>query len=84
MKGARALNKPTKSSKTNCLLELNSYAQTDIETFDKFESSILLIARFFFQANDEPNSQAWKFIKKRFFLNLHGIKRLTTMCLSSA
>lgn len=60
MKGARALNKPTKSSKTNCLLELNSYAQTDIETFDKFESSILLIARFFFQANDEPSSKAWK------------------------
>tara|TARA_B100000965_G_C18915960_1_gene466645 strand:- start:51 stop:287 length:237 start_codon:yes stop_codon:yes gene_type:complete len=78
------LNKPTKSAKLNNPLGNYSQAQNDIKNFDKFENSILLIARFFFQANDEPNSQAWKFIKKRFFLNLHGIKRLTTMCLSSA
>ena len=78
------MNKPAKSAKLNHPLGNYSHAQTDIKNFDKFENLILLIARFFFQANDEPNSQAWKFIKKRFFLNLHGIKRLTTMCLSSA
>ena len=60
MKGARALNKPTKSSNVYCLPGNNSHAQNDISTFDKFENSILLIARFFFQANDEPTSNAWK------------------------
>ena len=86
MKGARALNKPTKSSKTNCLLELNSYAQTDIETFDKFESSILLIARFFFQANDEPSSKAWKnafLLAEKYFLPPFGASIAHALSLST-
>ncbi len=54
------MNKPAKSAKLNYPLGNNSHAQNDIKTFDKFENSILLIARFFFQANDEPTSRAWK------------------------
>ena len=60
MKGPRALTKSTKSSKIYCLPGNSSRAQNQIETFDKFENSILLIARLLFQANDEPASNAWK------------------------
>ena len=54
------MNKPAKSPKLDHLSRNYSQAQNDIKNFDKFEKSILLIARFFFQANDEPNSMAWK------------------------
>ena len=54
------MNKPTKSSKIVRLSGNTSYAQSDIKIFDKFKNSILFIAQFFFQANDESTSKAWK------------------------
>ena len=54
------MNEPAKIAELKHPLGNYSQAQNDIKNFDKFESSILLVARFFFQANDEPNSQAWK------------------------
>lgn len=54
------MNKPAKGAKLHHPSRNYSQAQNDIKNFDKFEKSILLIARFFFQANDEPSSMAWK------------------------
>ena len=54
------MNRSDKSAKQNFPVGNNCNARNDVKNFDKFEKSVLLIARFFFQANDEPKSMAWK------------------------